>query len=136
MGYTYTISCRMTDEDREQLCSQAAKLQLSPSDYLRYLIRIPVDIKEATDSSKCIVVDTDTLEDLSSELTKWGYHYNQAVHAMNTVALFIRRGRVDYEHFNVNVRNIETELAMVNAACGELRHQLEDIEGSVLIGGK
>lgn len=136
MGYTYTISCRMSDEDRIQLLSQAEKLELSPSNYLRYLIRIPVGIKDSEAAKHCVVVDTSTLEDLKSELTKWGYHYNQAVHAMNTIAMFVRRGRVDYQHLDANIRNIESQLIRISAECKELQDRVELIEGSVLIGGK
>lgn len=135
MGYTYTISCRMNEEDRAQLLKHADTLELSTSEYLRYLIRLPISAKEADDTTRCIVVRTRDLEDIDAELTKWGYHYNQAVHAMNTIALFIRRGRVDYDHFSTSIQTIETELAMVRNACEEFRQSFQTIEDSVLIGG-
>lgn len=136
MPYTYTISCRMTEADRATLYDQAQKLELTPSDYMRYLIRIPVDVKQSGDAPNCVVVKTNALEDVEAELTKWGYHYNQAVHAMNTIALFIRRGRVDYEFFDITINKIDEQLGMVNAACEELKHSFVRIEDAVLIGGE
>ena len=44
---------------------------------------------------------------MSRELTKWGYHYNQAVHAMNLINFHARHGHVDRDLVAESVPTIE-----------------------------
>ena len=47
-----------------------------------------------TDSQdRVIVVDRTAIMQASREMVRWGNHYNQAVHALNTIALHFTRGR-------------------------------------------
>lgn len=134
MNYNHIFSCRLSDTDSEQLRSQAAKFKTSPSEYIRYLIRIPVDAKQDS-GTHCIVLDTDSLASISHELIKWGYHYNQAVHSMNTISMFVRRGRVDTEYFTKAIGDIEQTLRAIEEEQKSLRARISDIQKSVLIGG-
>lgn len=135
MSYTYTISCRMTRDDRDLLRAHATRLGLSPSDYLRYLVRLPVEAKDvASGGWRCVVLDTCALATLSHELVKWGHHYNQAVHAMNTIALFIRRGRLEYEYFVETIDRIDEGIALLNASADEMARDLAQIMDTTLVG--
>ena len=134
-GKERRVTFRMEGGDYDALCERCERAGLSKSEYLRYLVRIPLSTEANAGDEHRILVDRRALWAMSRELTKWGYHYNQAVHAMNTIALFIRRGRVDYDHFSTSIQTIETELAMVRNACEEFRQSFQTIEDSVLIGG-
>lgn len=136
MPCDYTISCRLNDEDRCRLTDQAAKLNMKPSDYLRYLIRIPVESKNATGGDRFIVIDADTLASLSRELVRWGYHYNQAVHSMNTIALFIKRDRLDLEYFSRTIDEIEQNLESIDAGRAEIAEELARIGSNTFAGDR
>ena len=89
MAYENMVSLRLSDADRALLDMAVGKSGLSRSQYLRALLRIPGD---AADERTVYVVDGKSMARLALELTRWGRHYNQAVHALNTIALLVRRG--------------------------------------------
>ena len=129
---THMVTCRLDDRDYGSLHENAAALDVAPSTYMRYLIRIPVDAKEG-DGTRCVVLDTDALGSMSRELTKWGYHYNQAVHSMNTISMFIRRGRLDTEYFIKTIGEINGSLAKIDSGKNSLVYSLQEIEKSTLV---
>lgn len=91
-----TLSFRLAEDDYRKLMERCRKAELSKSMYLRYLIRIPIICDETTEeSTSCIVLDKRSIRDISRELTRWGYHYNQAVHAMNSINYYISHGKSD-----------------------------------------
>ena len=98
--YTSTVSCRMTDEDRQLLIQKAKALELGNSEAMRALIRLPIadpdDLAAVDAGSRLVVIDSKTMGRVNRELIRWGRHYNQAVRALNTVAMFVRnKGTVD-----------------------------------------
>lgn len=76
------VHCRLSEADFERFHEHAEELELAPSEYLRYIIRIPVKTGEG--SGKVVALDTKTMPQIYGELVRWGHHYNQAVHALNT----------------------------------------------------
>lgn len=134
MSYIHTFSCRLSDDDRQKLAEQADRLELKPSEYLRYLIRIPLADKSSSSSARCVVIDADAMASMARELTKWGYHYNQAVHSMNTISLFIQRGRLEADYFAQTIDEINASLREVESGRLELATRLDEVERSVLVG--
>ena len=89
MDYPEMVSWRMTSGDLDRLTASAQRAGMAPSQHLRTLIRIPAS---ASGKGAVYVIDSRTMAKMLSELIRWGRHYNQAVRALNTIALFIRRG--------------------------------------------
>lgn len=79
------VHCRLSEADFERFHEHAEELELAPSEYLRYIIRISV--KTGEDSGKVVVLDTKTMPQIYGELVLWGYHYNQVVRAEHHRAL-------------------------------------------------
>lgn len=77
---THIVTCRLDDRDYGSLHENAATLDVAPSTYMRYLIRIPVSACPDPKGSRVLVVDAKTLGALRNELIRWGRHYNQGVH--------------------------------------------------------
>ena len=90
MPYQNMISCRLNDCDRDVLGEAVSRSGMSQSEYLRSLLRIPA---EARSQTTVYAVDGKTMGKLATELIRWGRLYNQAVHALNTIALYMRKGR-------------------------------------------
>lgn len=82
-GKERRVTFRMEGGDYDALCERCERAGLSKSEYLRYLVRIPLSTEANAGDEHRILVDRRALWAMSRELTKWGYHYNQAVHAMN-----------------------------------------------------
>ncbi len=69
--YTRTVSCRMTEEDRQLLDKRAEALELANSEAIRALLRLPIsdpDELAAIDAgSRVVVIDAKTLLDKRAE---------------------------------------------------------------------
>lgn len=129
------ISCRLNESDFDALQNHAASLELNQSDYLRYLIRIPVDQEGLATGDRLILLDTRTFGRIYSELIRWGRHYNQAVRALNTIALHVRHGRWDDDIFLEQLRKANEQLEKTETGRADVVDQLERLETMTLIGG-
>ena len=129
-----TLSFRLAEDDYQKLVERCRKAELSKSMYLRYLIRIPIVCDEATEeSAPCVVLDKRSIRDISRELTRWGYHYNQAVHAMNSINYYIVHGKATTELIAPKAETIETELAAVNENAERIVYELARIQCSTIM---
>ena len=134
-GKERRVTFRMEGGDYDALCERCECAGLSKSEYLRYLVRIPLATEANAGDEHRILVDRRALWAMSRKLTKWGYHYNQAVHAMNLINFHARHGRVDRDLVAESVPTIERELADVNAAAREMAAELGRIGADSLVEG-
>lgn len=132
---TKSFNCRISESDYERLRINAERLQLSPSDYIRYLIRIPIDLDGLITESAVITIDTNTFGKIHRELVRQGYHYNQAVHALNSIALFIKRGGSNVKYYSEQFERVNRNLESVQAKQALLAEEIDRLEQSTLIGG-
>ena len=131
---THTLSFRLSEKDYTLLTTARESLHLSQSDYLRYLLRIPLVPDGPAPIDSYIVLDQHSLSSLARELKRWGHHYNQAVHAMNSIAMHMRNGTLDDEWYVKMLTKIDSELLQVNEGCYELGEKIEHLQQSALIG--
>lgn len=131
---THMLSFRLAEDDYQKLVERCRKAELSQSNYLRYLIRIPIVIDaEHGEDVRCIVLDRKSMAKLSKELTRWGYHYNQAVRAMNTINYFVANGKADSRILDGKAESIEVELAAVNENASRLIYELANLQTSLVV---
>ena len=131
---THTLSFRLAEDDFIRLSKRCASAELSKSKYLRYLIRIPVLAEKAHGGEiVCVVLDRKSLRRISRELTKWGYHYNQAVHAMNSINYHIAHGKTDQDFFDGKAETIARELTSVNKNAERIMCELASLSSSLVI---
>ena len=128
--YTRTVSCRMTEEDRQLLDKRAEALELANSEAIRALLRLPIsdpDELAAIDAgSRVVVIDAKTMGRINRELIRWGRHYNQAVRALNTIAMFVRnKGAVDPQ-----LAKAATELELVQGSVEEIKDMVQAVHES------
>lgn len=128
------VHCRLSETDFERFHTHAEELELAPSEYLRYMIRIPVDADGA--DGKVVVLDTKAMSQIYGELVRWGYHYNQAVHALNTIALFASRGGSNIDYFVEQLEKANRNLETVQAGEHDVENRLRELERSTLIGSR
>ena len=96
------------------------------------MIRIPVD---GADNGRAIVLDTETCTRIYNELVRWGHHYNQAVHSLNTVQLFIDCSCSNTEYFVEQLDKTNRLLGETEAGRKEVIRQMRNLESTTLIGG-
>lgn len=132
-GKERKVSFRMAEADYEKLARRSAEAGLSRSEYLRYLVRIPLATEENPEVEHRIMVDRKAMLRMSRELTKWGYHYNQAVHAMNSINYYVARGTIDRDVIASKAECIEVELLAVNENAQRIVYELGRISSECLV---
>lgn len=131
---TRTLSFRLAEDDYETLVKRCREAELSQSKYLRYLIRIPLTTDGgATEDASCIVLDKMTMRKMSKELTRWGYHYNQAVHALNSINYYITNGKVKEDLLDGKAESIELALIDVNENAQRIVCELASLQDNMVV---
>lgn len=131
---TNIFTCRLASDDLNKLKQSAESFELTPSCYVRYLIRIPSSEIKTSSVKNVVAIDTKSMASLSYELIRWGRHYNQAVRALNTLAKATRQGKIDNEYFIAQIDLANKRLDEVDRGRSEILYALERIQSSVLIG--
>ena len=131
----YTISCRVNDEDFDRMKRNADALDLTQSDYIRYLIRMPIAPAGVDALGDVVVLDTDSIALMQRELTKWEHHYNQGIHALNAINYYLRRGKQDDEYFLAQIERAHEKLEQTEAGRHQLMDEIERLERMTVIGG-
>lgn len=131
---THTLSFRLAEDDYQRLAARCKAAELTQSKYLRYLIRTPlVTAEEHGEDVPCIVLEKDALRKISRELTRWGYHYNQAVHAMNSINYYCANGKTNSDVLDGKAETIEVELMAVNENAQRIVYEIAALQAKHLI---
>lgn len=131
---THTLSFRLAEDDYQKLVARCREAELTQSKYLRYLIRIPMLTRGANGNPPdCVVLDKKSLRKISKELTRWGYHYNQAVHAMNSINYYCAHGKADRDILDGKAESIEIELATVNENAERIVYEIAQLQCATII---
>ena len=132
-GKERRVTFRMEGGDYDALCERCERAGLSKSEYLRYLVRIPLSTEANAGDEHRILVDRRALWAMSRELTKWGYHYNQAVHAMNSINYYITHGKASSELLDGKAESIECALIDVNDNAQRIVYEIAALQAKQLV---
>lgn len=131
---THMLSFRLAEDDYQTLAKRCREAELTQSKYLRYLIRTPLVLAENhAEDVRCVVLDKLALRKISRELTRWGYHYNQAVHAMNSINYYIAHGKADSKLLDGKAESIELALMDVNENAQRIVYEIASLQAKQLI---
>jgi hypothetical protein len=125
---TNLFACRLSDADFATLHANAERLEITPSSYVRYLIRIPATAEPGNTNTGAFVIDTKTLHTINYELIRWGRHYNQGIHALNSIALAGRKGKLADEYFMQQIELAHSKLDAVEHGREEISYKLQRLE--------
>lgn len=131
---THTLSFRLAEDDYQRLAKRCREAELSQSKYLRYLIRIPIIAEDGrSEDVPCLVLDRKSLRRISRELTCWGYHYNQAVHALNSINYYIMHGKATSDILDGKAESIECALMDVNDNAQRIVYEIAELQAKQLV---
>ena len=72
----------------------------------------------------------------AAEMVRWGHHYNQAVHALNTLALLTRRGKhPEFQFFATTLTEIQDKLDAIECGRETIVYALTDIARKTVVRG-
>ena len=126
------LHVRMSDREMESAKGLARGLGMTVSDLVRVLLQLPAE--EVRGGARLVVVDRTTAARLSREMTRWGHHYNQAVHALNAIAYYLRANDMETSEVVEELSRAERKLAEMQPGVESLRREVAELSGSVLAG--
>lgn len=138
------LHIRMSHVELERTRDLAGMLGMTMSDLVRALVQAPAWMirPEALrhgeapsgcrppgdpSSSTLIVMDRDTAVRLRRELRRWGHHYNQAVHALNAIAYYLRLDEADATDAIEELTKANRKLDSMNDGVAALRRDVAEI---------
>ena len=131
MAYDKNVIVRLSQQDVEALDRKARYFHTSRSEVIRSLINLPIVTtesalaKNADDELHVIVFDKKILRDLKSQIKRYGYHYDQGIRALNTIA---KHGLLKVEKNLFFWEQAKNELEQVNEATPLIRAEIERVE--------
>lgn len=135
LRYDNVLTARVSDADFRAVCERADEEGLTRSEYLRYVARMVADDAENAERGG-VLLDGLSMRRLSRELVRWGHHYNQGVHALNSIkfALDHRKGRTwsGCPASSTSARFCSRRSTRVAA---RWRGELASLEGRAIVGG-
>ncbi len=124
------LHVRMSEAEIASAKRLARELGMTVSDLLRVLLQLPAEAVRGGGS--LVVVDRTTAARLSREMTRWGHHYNQAVHALNAIAYYLRSNDMDAPEVMEELARAERTLAGMQPEIESLRKEVSALSGSVI----
>ena len=121
---TRTISVRLTEDDFQLIQERCRAHGLSRSDYIRQLARIDA-VAGDIGAGRVLVMDRTTMLAVAKEMRAWGRHYNQAVHALNVMAKYLRNA------WSVDGDEVADQLVHVRSKLDDVKRGQEDIAGRI-----
>lgn len=128
--YTRRIYVRVTDADLARAKAPAEGTGLSVSDLVRLLLQLPAGDAAA---QRAIVLDLATANRLYRELNHWGYQRNQAAHALNRIAYYLRRNDMDAADVLDALAQTKDALDTVRRATGPLASSVRSVAESRIL---
>lgn len=124
------IHVRMSEDEIERAKRLAADTGMTLSDLIRVLLQMPAP--SVGKGGRLIVIDRTTAAKLTREMRRWGHHYNQAVHALNAIAYYLRANDMDAPDVLEELDRVSGKLAAMQPGVEALRLSVEDVAGSVI----
>ncbi|WP_303132865.1 hypothetical protein [uncultured Olsenella sp.] len=134
-GRCERVYVRLTPGEKDRALDLASRNGLTVSQLVRVLIQLPADY--ASEGARtAVVLDRTTAGGLEREMRRWGNHYNQAVHALNTIALFASRGGSNIDYFVEQLECANRNLEDVKSGERGIEGKLRQLEGTTLVDGR
>ncbi len=126
------IHVRMSEDEIARAKALAQDLGMTLSDLVRALLQLPASSVGGGDT--LIVIDRATAVKLSREMRRWGHHYNQAVHALNAIAYYLRANDMDSSDVLEELDRTSEKLTAMQPGIEALRREAEAISQRAIAG--
>ena len=120
------VHFRASEPERARFRAWSEKLGLTQSDLFRALIQLD-GVAKTDEPVRCVVLDSKTTRNLAGELKRWGYHFNQANHALNSIVYLLRLEEEDENWAMRQVDGVRFKLESLQKGVDDIRYCLADI---------
>lgn len=134
MTRTERVYIRMAPDDKNRLKRLTVRNNTSASQVVRSLVACATrDDFPGASEYRVIVFDRVTAPRMAREMRTWGYHYNQAVHALNRLAYYAQRGSLKDGEAERLLNKANENLVEVGVAARGLKDSVDDMVGHALV---
>ncbi len=126
------IHVRMSEGEINRARALARGLGMTLSDLIRILLQLPAS--SIAEGGRLVVVDRVTAVKLAREMRRWGHHYNQAAHALNAIAYYLRANDMDAADVLEELDRASEKLAAMQLGIEALRRETEAISQRAIAG--
>lgn len=130
-GQSRRIFVRVSDTEYDGARDLAASMNLTVSALIRLLLRLPAS--SIQDADTFVVLDTRTASHLAREIRRWGYHYNQSVHALNSIAYYLRLGEADAADALEALETVRERIHELDGGVRALRKEMHAVTDRVIV---
>ena len=134
LKYGNVLTARVSDADFRAVCERADEEELTSSEYLRYVVRLVAD-DAGNEKRGGVLLDGRSMRRLSRELVKWGHHYNQGMHALNSIKFALDHGRGDLEWVSGKLDECALLLVQVDEGRADIAKRISSLEARAIVGG-
>lgn len=120
------LHVRMSQGELDRARRLAGMFDMTLSDLIRVLTQLPVAALSNAPNS-LIVIDCETAAGLRREMRRWGYHYNQAVHALNAIAYYLRLNEMDECEVLEELNKVSCKVESMNNGVSLLREEVDEL---------
>ena len=124
------IHVRMSEDEVTRAKALAKSLGMTLSDLIRTLLQLPAS--SVGEGGNLVVIDRVTALKLAREMRRWGHHYNQAVHALNAIAYYLRANDMDSSDVIEELDRTSGRLVAMQPGIAALRADAEAILGAAM----
>lgn len=126
------LHLRVSPDELDRAKALARALNLTVSDLVRVLVQLPAPALAPGAHTTMVVVDTATAAHLAREMRRWGYHYNQSVHALNAIAYYLRLHEADATDVLEVLDDVAGRIDCLNSGVCALRDEVHAITSHVI----
>lgn len=126
------IHVRMSENEIDRAKALAKNLDMTLSDLIRTLLQLPAS--SVGEGDILIVIDRTTVVRLAREMRRWGHHYNQAVHALNAIAYYLRANDMDTADVIEGLDRTSAKFTAMQPGIEALRCEVEAISEQAIAG--
>ena len=124
------LHIRVSEADVERAQELAGTLSITTSALVRLLLQLPAEDVEAR---RHVVLDLVCANRLYRELNQWGYQQNQAAHALNRIAYYLRREAMDASDVLEERASVERQLERLRERADEIAVPVRKVAESRLL---
>lgn len=124
------LQVRVSASDIERAQTLAGTLDITTSALVRLLLQLPAEDAAAR---RHVVLDLTCANRLYRELNQWGYQQNQAAHALNRIAYYLRRETMDASDVLEELASVERQLERLHERTSELAAPVREVPESRLL---
>lgn len=119
------LHVRMSDAELARARRLSDETGMTLSDLIRVLVQAPAG--KVSGTTPLVVIDRLTGVKLMREMRRWGHHYNQAVHALNAIAYYLRLAEADADDALEILSDVSARIEKMDSGVQLLREEVARI---------